>query len=670
MELWSRSMLVTEVFVFKASASAWPKGKRLGSRSRLTSVRRHEIQMRHNSQFPTPSFQRTIPTGFRANVVDTEMHFQPVSCQYPSRKHTTSYHTEWVQVKKKFTHFTDSQQDLEPGNAKDEHEQTTKPFTRLATKTPWAATWNPGTQKAFTPSSPMEFQDRSMLVTEVFVFKASASAWPKGKRLGSISNLTSVRPHEIQMRHNFQFPTPNFQRKTSTGSRIQGKCRLQRCILRQYHANIPVESIPQTTKPSKKLATKTPWAATFGIPGKAFTPSSPMESWSRSMLVTEVFVFKASASAWPKGKRLGSRSRLTSVRRHEIQMRHNSQFPTPSFQRTNSTGSRNQGKCRLLRYISSQYHANIPVESIPHQTTQNEFKSKRNSPTSLTVNKIWNLEMRRMRMSRLQSLSPNWRQRHHEQPLGIPGHKRPSLPQRRWNCHPNRCLSRKCSSSKLQLVPGQMESDLEVDQGWHLWDLMKFEGDKTLSFRLPDSKQQFPLDSGQMSLTQRCTSSQYHANIPVESIPHHTTQNEFKSKRNSPTSLTVNKIWNLEMRRMSMSRLQNLSPDWRQRHHEQPLGIPGHKRPSLLHRRWNSKTGRCLSQKYSSSKLQLVPGRRESDLEVDQGWHLWDVMKYKWDTTLSFRLRVSKEQIPLDLGIRANVVSSDTFPANIMPISQ
>ena len=161
-----------------------------------------------------------------------------------------------------------------------------------------------------------------------------------------------------------------------------------------------------------------------------------MELRPKSMLVTETFVFKASASAWPKGKRLGSRSRLTSVRRHEIQMRHNSQFPTLSFQRTNATGSRIQGKCRLRRCILRQYHANTPVESIPRHTTQNEFKSKRNSPTSLTVNQIRNLDMRRMSMSRLQSLSTTWRQRHHEQPLGIPGHKRPSLPHRRWDCEP------------------------------------------------------------------------------------------------------------------------------------------------------------------------------------------------------------------------------------------
>ena len=190
-----------------------------------------------------------------------------------------------------------------------------------------------------------------------------------------------------------------------------------------------------------------------------------MEFQDRPMLVTEVFVFKASASAWPKGKRLGSRSRLTSVRPHKIQMRHNFQFPTFRLRVSKQQFPLDSGQMSLTqRCTSSQYHANIPVESIPHHTTQNEFKSKRNSPTSLTVNKIRNLEMRRMSMSRLQSLSRSWRQRHHEQPLGIPGHKRPSLPQRRWNCQTGRCLSRKCSSSKLQLVPGRRESDLEVAQ--------------------------------------------------------------------------------------------------------------------------------------------------------------------------------------------------------------
>ena len=153
----------------------------IGSRSRLTSVRPHEIQRRHNSQFPTPSFQTTIPTGFKANVLwhRGALPAQPISCQYPSRKHTrhtTSDHTECVQVKNQFIHFTDSQQKLETGNAKDEHEQTTKPSKKLATKTPLAATWNPGTQQACAPSSPMELPYKSMLVTEVFFFKASASA--------------------------------------------------------------------------------------------------------------------------------------------------------------------------------------------------------------------------------------------------------------------------------------------------------------------------------------------------------------------------------------------------------------------------------------------------------------------------------------------------------------
>ena len=86
---------------------------------------------------------------------------------------------------------------LEPGNADNEHELISKPFNKLATKTPWAATWNPETQQAFTPSTPMELCTRLMLVTETFVFKASASAWPKGKQHGSKLGLTSV-PEWVQ----------------------------------------------------------------------------------------------------------------------------------------------------------------------------------------------------------------------------------------------------------------------------------------------------------------------------------------------------------------------------------------------------------------------------------------------------------------------------------------
>ena len=155
-------------------------------------------------QFPLDSGQVSLTQRC------TSSQYHAIPCKYPSKTHATTDHTEAVQFKNPFAHFTHSQQDLEPGNAKDEQEQTTKPFKKPATKTPWAASWNPGTHKAFTPSSPMELPHRSMLVTEVFVFKASASAWPKGKRRGRSSKLTSVRPHEIQMRHNSQFPTLSF----------------------------------------------------------------------------------------------------------------------------------------------------------------------------------------------------------------------------------------------------------------------------------------------------------------------------------------------------------------------------------------------------------------------------------------------------------------------------
>ena len=93
-----------------------------------------------------------------------------------------------------------------------------------------------------------------------------------------------------------------------------------------------------------------------------------------------------------EGKRRGSRSKLTSVRPHEIQRRHNSQFPTFRLRVSKERIPLDSGQMSLTqRCTSSQYHANIPVESIPgipHHTTQNEFKSKRNSPTSLTVNQI------------------------------------------------------------------------------------------------------------------------------------------------------------------------------------------------------------------------------------------------------------------------------------------
>ena len=224
---------------------------------------------------------------------------------------------------------------------------------------------------------------------------------------------------------------------------------------------------------------------------------------------------------------------------------------------------------------SCQYPSRKHTSTTSYHTKWVQVKNQfTHSPTSLTLNKIWNLEMRRMSMSKLQSLS-SWRQRHHEQPLGIPG--------KAWA---------PSSPMEFQDRPMLVTEVFVFKASASAWPKGKRLGSRSRltsvrphkiqmrhnfqfpTFRLRVSKQQFPLDSGQMSLTQRCTSSQYHANIPVESIPHHTTQNEFKSKRNSPTSLTVNKIRNLEMRRMRMSRLQSLPRSWRQRHHEQPLGIP------------------------------------------------------------------------------------------------
>ena len=261
--------------------------------------------------------------------------------------------------------------------------------------------------------------------------------------------------------------------------------------------------------------------------------------------------------------------------------------------------------------------------------------------------KFENLEMRRMSMSRLQNLSPNWRQKQHEQPLGIPGHKKPSLLHRRCGWHPGRCLSQKCSSSKLQPVPGRRESNMEVDQGWHLWDLMKYKWDTTLSFRLRVSKQQFPLDSRQMWFTEvhfQPISCQYPSRKHTTS--YHTEWVQVKKQFTHFAHSQLNlKTWKCEgWAWADYKTFQAGDKDTMSSH------LESRERPERPHRQWNWPTIWCLSRKRSSSKLQLVPGQRESDMEVDQSWHLWDLMKYKGDRTLSFRLRVSKEQIPLDSG--------------------
>ena len=187
----------------------------------------------------------------------------------------------------------------------------------------------------------------------------------------------------------------------------------QRCISNQHHVNIPVESIPgiphHTTQNGFKSKRISPhfthsrlnlkiwkcegwaWANYKAFhkswrqrhheqpleqplrTQKAFTPSSPMELKNRLMIVTEVFIFKASASAWPKGKRHGSRSRSdiceTSWNTNETQLSSfrlwvsKEQFPLDQGFRANVVYSE--------VHSPATYHANIPVESTPHHTTQN-----------------------------------------------------------------------------------------------------------------------------------------------------------------------------------------------------------------------------------------------------------------------------------------------------------
>ena len=259
------------------------------------------------------------------------------------------------------------------------------------------------------------------------------------------------------------------------------------------------------------------------------------------MLVTEVFVFKASASAWPKGKRHGSRPRLKSVRRHEIQMRHNSQFPIPSLQRTIPTGFRANVVYTEIHFqpISCQYPSRKHTTVIPHRMSSSQ---KTIHPLHSQSTKFENLQMRRMSMSRLQSLPPKlatktpWA-RHLESrdTKGLHSLIADGIAIAGW------CLSRKCSSSKLQLVPGKRESDMEVDQGWHLRELMK----DTRRRQLSVSDSEFPKNKSHW-IQGKCLwhRDALSANImPISQqkayhiIPQ---QNEFKSKNNSPTSLTVN----------------------------------------------------------------------------------------------------------------------------------
>ena len=300
----------------------------------------------------------------------TQIHFQPISCQYPSRKHTTSYHTEWVQVKKQFTHFAHSQQKLEPGNAKDEHEQTTKPFqagdkdtmsshleSRERPERPHRQ-WNCPTIRCLSrkcsSSSKLQLvpgQRESDLEVD-----QSWHLWDRMKYKGdrTLSFRLRVSKEQIPLDSgqmsfteiHFQPISCQYTSRKHTTSYHTECIQLKKSIHPLHWQSTKFENLEMRRMSTSRLQNLSPnWRQKqheqpLGIPGKAWAPSSPMELSPKSMLVTEVFVFKASASAWPKGKRHGSRSKLTSVRPHEIQRRQNSQFPTPSFQRTNPTGFR------------------------------------------------------------------------------------------------------------------------------------------------------------------------------------------------------------------------------------------------------------------------------------------------------------------------------------------
>ena len=131
------------------------------------------------------------------------------------------------------------------------------------------------------------------------------------------------------------------------------------------------------------------------------------------MLVKETLVFKASASAWPKAKHHGSRSRVTSVRRLEIQMRQKS-LSVSAFPKNTSHWI--QGKCH---WHSDAFPAKInnSVEwcrkhvTSYHTEWQIDFNSKSHSPThsqSTRFGTFWNLEMRRISINSLQENLESW----------------------------------------------------------------------------------------------------------------------------------------------------------------------------------------------------------------------------------------------------------------------
>ena len=147
---------------------------------------------------------------------------------------------------------------------------------------------------------------------------------------------------------------------------------------------------------------------------------------------------------------------------------------------------------------------------------------------------------------------------------------------------------------------------------------MKYKGDRTLSFRLWVSKEQIPLDSGQMSFIEmhfQPISCQYPSRKHTTS--YHTECIQLKNQFTHFTDSQLNlKTWKCEGWARADYKTFHQTGD----KNNMSSHLESRERPERPHRQWNCHPNRCLSRKCSSSKLQPVPSQRESDM--DQSWHV------------------------------------------------
>ena len=218
---------------------------------------------------------------------------------------------------------------------------------------------------------------------------------------------------------------------------------------------------------STKLATKAPWAATCN-PGTQQGLSLPHRGWNFETQVDACHGnvhLQSFSQCLAKGKatlEVDQSRHLwvceTSWNTKETEL----SVSASEFPKNNSHWI--QGKCRFQSCTSSQYHANISVESIPHHTTQNEFKivqdKKQFTHFTDSQQKLETWKCDGWASADYKAFQEAGDKDTLSSHLESRDTKGLSLPHRRWNWHPGWCLSRKCSSSKLQLVPGQRESDI------------------------------------------------------------------------------------------------------------------------------------------------------------------------------------------------------------------